>query len=145
MPPFLSRLLVVLCTATAIPSFADDGGLGVGTRAEAAKTEIVDPVVKGSLDKEMIRRVIRAHLGLVRACSITDAGTRTGKIDVNFVISKEGTVSAASVTKSTTNDASFDACVTDAVKTMVFPKPPGGGTVVVTYPFTFTTAPSAPR
>jgi outer membrane biosynthesis protein TonB len=54
-----------------------------------------------------------------------------------FVISRDGSVSGAQVKSSTLNDPALESCVGDVFMSMQFPKPKGGGIVIVSYPFVF--------
>jgi outer membrane biosynthesis protein TonB len=56
---------------------------------------------------------------------------------VRFTIAASGEVSEATVTEQTVKDERLAACVVGVVKTSKFPKPRGGGQVVVTWPFLF--------
>ena len=60
-----------------------------------------------------------------------------GKVAIKFVISPSGSVSTSSVAQSTANDTELETCVAGRVRTWTFPKPKGGGVVIVTYPFIF--------
>lgn len=93
---------------------------------------------RGSLDKELIRRVIRKHAGNLRRCfeiAPSHSAELDGRILVQFVIAGSGDVAKAVVDSSTMGDAEVERCIVATVKTMKFPKPAGGGVVVVTYPF----------
>ncbi len=98
------------------------------------------PEVVGALDRELIRRVIHANIGQIRYCYESQLGrapTLAGKVAIRFIITPTGTVSTASVAQSTVSHAELEACVAGRVRTWQFPKPRGGGVVVVTYPFLF--------
>lgn len=118
--------------------------LGLGHRD--GHVEAGAPVAKGSLPRELIQRVIRAHLGQVRSCyekSLLHQPTLAGKLVVRFVIDAEGAVTeAADVSTPAFPEPEVPDCITARVKTWRFPKPQGGGVVVVTYPFIF--EPAAP-
>ncbi len=97
-----------------------------------------DPaVVVGALDREIIRRVVRAHVDQVRACyerALLRTPGLEGKVSLAWVIGPSGRVRSARVSAGS-GDASLDGCVARHVRTWVFPAPKGGGDVVVTYPF----------
>lgn len=97
------------------------------------------PGVTGSMDNDQIRKVVQANRGQVRVC-IEEALARTpdfaAKLPVKFVISPEGKVASAEISADV-GDQPLRDCMIAAVKTWVFPKPKGGGAVVVTYPFMF--------
>ncbi|MCA9550639.1 MAG: AgmX/PglI C-terminal domain-containing protein, partial [Myxococcales bacterium] len=61
----------------------------------------------------------------------------SGKISVYFTIAPTGSVANASVRETTMNDANVESCVEKVMRSLQFPKPRGGGIVVVTYPFVF--------
>ncbi len=99
-----------------------------------------EPMVQGSLDKELIRKVIRSHVDQVRFCyesQLQRFPKLSGKTAIKFVITANGTVASSSVAQSTTDNSALDNCVATKVRTWLFPKPKGGGVVVVTYPFLF--------
>jgi TonB family protein len=116
-------------------------GGGVGIIGGKTVTEVVGigtEVTVIGLDKELIRKVIHQHRSEVRFCyelALTKNPQLRGKTSVKFVITGSGSVSSASIAAST--QAELDDCVSSRVRTWVFPKPPGGGTAVVTYPFVF--------
>ena len=100
------------------------------------------PRVKGSLDKEIIRRVVRQHRREVRYCyekQLVKNPDLSGKISVNFMIGSTGAVKSAVVKGSTMASDEVGSCVAKKVRRWKFPEPKGGGVVVVTYPFVFST------
>ncbi len=122
------------------------GGYGSGVGMIDGKKSVdigitsSDPVVMGSLDKELIRKVIHANRGQIRYCyesQLNRFPKLNGKVAVKFIISPTGSVSTSSVAQSTIGNAELEACVAGRVRTWMFPKPKGGGVVIVTYPFLF--------
>ena len=103
------------------------------------------PVPKrGSIDKELIRRVIRGHLNDVKLCyeqAMLRVPDLAGRIMVQFVITPTGDVNQADAQDSTMADQLVEDCITAAVKRWQFPKPDGGGIVIVSYPFVLKSAP----
>jgi len=98
------------------------------------------PIIRGSLDKEIIRRVIRKHKNEIKYCyekELTKKPDLHGKVKISFVIAPTGAVAKASASESTIGNPSVDACVVDKVLRFIFPKPEGGGIVEVAYPFVF--------
>ena len=67
----------------------------------------------------------------------TAEGLEQGKTAVKFLISGTGDVTASKVVESTVHSEQLERCVAGRVQLWKFPKPPGGGTVSVTYPFVF--------
>lgn len=122
------------------------GGYGSGVGVLGGKKDVdigitsSEPTVMGSLDKELIRKVIHANRGQIRYCyesQLNRFPKLEGKVAVKFVISASGSVATSSVAQSTVGNAELETCVAGRVKTWIFPKPKGGGVVVVTYPFIF--------
>ena len=94
--------------------------------------------VRGSLSKEVIRRIIRRHINEVRFCYEQELNARpdlSGRIAVKFIVSPTGTVQTAAVASSSMGNAKVEQCIAKAVGRWTFPAPDGGGIVVVTYPF----------
>ncbi|HNN96000.1 MAG TPA: AgmX/PglI C-terminal domain-containing protein [Pseudomonadota bacterium] len=113
------------------------GGLG-GRRATAPDVVPGTAEVRGSLDKEIIRRIIRRHLNEVKFCYerelVKNAGL-SGRVMIQFTIAGTGSVVASAVQSSTMNNPTVEMCIAQSVRRWEFPKPSGGGIVVVTYPF----------
>jgi TonB family protein len=119
-----------------------DYGRNVGRlgRRTARPPEILQGIasVRGTLDKEIVRRTVRRHLNEVRYCYEQALATHRdlqGRLVVQFTISPAGRVLAALLQSSTLGVASLDACVVGAVRRWEFPQPAGGGLVSVSYPF----------
>jgi hypothetical protein len=113
------------------------GGLG-GRRAHAPDVVPGTAQVRGSLDKEIIRRIIRRHLNEVKFCyekELMHKPDLYGRVMVQFTISGTGAVIASIVQNSTMNNPSVEQCIAGAVRRWEFPKPQGGGIVIVSYPF----------
>ncbi|MBN1209852.1 MAG: adventurous gliding motility protein GltG [Myxococcaceae bacterium] len=99
-----------------------------------------EPMVMGSLDKELIRQVIQRNRSQIRFCyesQLTKYPKLAGKVAIKFVINAEGKVVSSDVAQSTAGNAELERCVAGRVRTWQFPKPKGGGVVIVTYPFNF--------
>jgi len=118
------------------------GRLG-GRRSRAPDVVPGQAVVKGSLDKEIIRRVIRRHINEVKYCYEKELNTNPdlkGRISIQFTISGTGQVIASVVQSSDMKNPACEQCIAQAVRRWLFPKPEGGGIVIVTYPFLLTAA-----
>ncbi|MBX7078810.1 MAG: AgmX/PglI C-terminal domain-containing protein [Nannocystaceae bacterium] len=115
-------------------SGAGFGGRGTRVpRVRQAKAE-----VKGAIDKDIIRRIVRAHINEVRHCynqGLVKDPNLKGRVAIQFTIGPSGNVPVAVVQESSIKDTSVGQCIAKAVKRWTFPKPDGGGNVVVTYPF----------
>jgi TonB family protein len=119
-----------------------DGG-GLGDR-EAARPQIRPgaAAVNGSLSADVIRRVVRRHLGEVRFCyeqALNSQPDLRGTVSVRWIISPSGSVTTSTVSGSTLGSARVESCVASAVRRWTFPAPDGGGMVSVNYPFTLET------
>lgn len=121
-----------------------EGAAGLGKKADRdINISAGSPIIMGSLDKEIIRRVIKQHLAQIRYCYEKELVTSPGlfgKVATKFTISAGGTVQSASVAQSTLKNAEVERCITAKIRTWRFPKPKGGGIVIVKYPFIFKTA-----
>ncbi len=116
------------------------GGLG-GRRASAPRIRSGAAEVRGSLSREVIRRIVHRHINEVRFCyerALQRRPDLAGRISVRFIISATGAVQTAALGSSTLGDAEVENCIVQAVRRWTFPQPDGGGIVVVTYPFVFT-------
>jgi len=116
------------------------GGLG-GRRARAPDVIPGQANVRGSLDKEIIRRIIRRHINEVKYCYETELTKKpdlSGRVSVQFTIAATGQVIASVLQSSTMSNIRVENCVVQAVRRWEFPKPMGGGIVIVSYPFNFT-------
>jgi hypothetical protein len=114
------------------------GKVGRGGQSDLSMNEPAS--VQGGLDREVIRRVILSHRAQVRYCyekQLSVTPDLAGKVMVEFVIGGDGAVTSARPSDTTLSDPEVGRCIVEKVKTWTFPKPKGGGVVVVTYPFLF--------
>ena len=94
--------------------------------------------MRGSLDKEIIRRVIRRHINEVKYCyeqELVKTPELQGRIAVQFTIAATGQVVTSVMQSSSVGNRRVENCVVQAVRRWEFPKPQGGGIVIVSYPF----------
>jgi TonB family protein len=123
-------------------------GQGVGALAGHRKTrvpEILQSIgeVRGSLDREIIRRIIRRHINEVRFCYEKELAAHrdlSGRMVVQFNIAPTGQVLASVLQSSTVGNVRVESCTVQAVRRWEFPKPYGGGMTTVSYPFVFAPA-----
>jgi TonB family protein len=104
---------------------------------------IGDVSVRGTLDKEIIRRTIRRHINEIKFCyeeELTRRPNLSGRIMVQFAIAGTGQVISSVLQSSTIGNARVENCAVQAVKRWPFPQPRGGGLVMVSYPFVLTPA-----
>ena len=121
-----------------------DGGYGDGAAALGKKQErevVISQgtaVVRGSLDKELIRRVIKRHISQIRYCyerQLQVTPGLNGKVRIEWVITAQGRVRSTKVMESTMGNVQVERCMMRKIRTWLFPKPKGGGIVIVTYPW----------
>jgi len=97
-------------------------------------------VVMGSVDKELIRRVIQEHAAQIRYCYEQQLALNprlAGKVSIKWIINGDGSASSPQVEASATTleDAKVHACMMSRITSWQFPKPKGGGIAVITYPW----------
>jgi len=114
-------------------------GAGFGGRGKRVpRVRQGKATVQGSLDRDIIRRIIRAHINEVRHCynvGLNRDPALSGRLLINFTIDPQGKVPTAVVEETTLADARVGNCVAKAVRRWKFPKPSGGSPVHVKYPF----------
>jgi hypothetical protein len=97
----------------------------------APKAEVI-----GALDKDLIRRIVRAHIDEVRYCydeGLSHDPELSGSVIVQFVIGSEGKVTRS--TARSEMEGEVPECIAKAVGRWMFPRPADGEDVVVSYPF----------
>ncbi len=121
-----------------------EGGYGRGVGGFRGRAAGVPQVrsggaeVRGSLSKEVIRRVVRRHINEVKFCYEQQLNARpdlSGRVTTRFVISPTGSVQSAMIGSSSLRNEAVESCIVQAVRRWTFPAPDGGGVVVVNYPF----------
>jgi hypothetical protein len=113
------------------------GGLG-GRRGKVPQIRSGAAMVKGSLSKEVIRRIVHRHINEVKFCYERELASRpdlAGRVSIKFIIMGTGAVQMAAVAESTIGNPNVENCIAQAVRRWTFPQPEGGGIVIVTYPF----------
>ena len=109
-----------------------------GRKAGAPQIRIGNASATGDLDKNIIRRYIRRKLPRIRYCyekELIVKPSLTGTVVTQFQISPQGVVQGA--TAAGMGDKGVEDCVAEAIRSIQFPKPKGGGFVNVRYPFIF--------
>lgn len=112
----------------------------VRTAGESDKRILVRDraVVMGALDRSVIDAYIRRNLAKVLWCyenGLKKNPGIAGRVVINFVISANGDVVSSKVQKTTLGNAEIENCIAEHIKKIKFPKPKGGGIVIVNYPF----------
>lgn len=124
------------------------GSGSYGSRGLASKSgfdsSYLEPktVVLGSMDPELLRKILREYIPQFRHCYqqelITNSDKIKGVIDLNFTISAGGKVSKYNIR---VKDAQFSqkgvGCMGQVLSLIDFPKPKGGGVVDVRQPLNF--------
>ena len=122
------------------------GGKGYGKsagdlgerRARVPKVIPGRPIVQGSLDRAIIRRVVRQHRREIKYCyekELQKNKNLGGTVKIKFTISASGSVISSRVASSSLNNKKVERCMAGKVRRWVFPEPKGGGIVIVKYPF----------
>jgi Ca-activated chloride channel family protein len=120
-------------------------GRGAGFGGRGGRVPVVRQAratVKGSLDRVIIQRIVRAHLSEVRHCynkGLAIDASLAGRVLVEFTIGALGEVVVSTVASNELPEGkvgeSVGRCIATAVTRWTFPKTPGGGLVLVRYPF----------
>ena len=122
------------------------GGYGQGVGSLGRKTDrdvaitAGTAMVMGSIDKELIRKVIQEHAAQIRFCYEEQLAVNpklAGKVAIKWVIDADGNASNATVDSGSTtllNDKVHQ-CMMARIVSWQFPKPKGGGIAVITYPW----------
>ena len=90
--------------------------------------------------REEIRSVIFSHREEVRECfgeALMRKPSLEGMMVVKFVVTTDGSVVGSEIEQSTLQDTTLESCIVKRVSTWRFPRPVGGGLVLVHYPFFF--------
>jgi hypothetical protein len=117
--------------------------LGCGTSPSPTRGTS-GPPVRGSLDRKVIKDVIREHNREVRACyevELVKKPDLAGRVLSQFTISATGNVVAVVLRDSTLANPAIEECVRRRLLTWKFPEPHGGGNVDVVYAFNFFPSP----
>jgi TonB family protein len=99
--------------------------------------------VVGGLTQQVVGEYLGRHWSKFKYCYekglLRDANIY-GKVAVTFTIGADGRVEQAEILQASLEDNNVQQCVLRTVRHIRFPKPRGGGEVIVTYPFLFTTS-----
>jgi TonB family protein len=120
------------------------GSVKIGHRGKAkvrirkGRTRII-----GGLSQEVVGRYIKRYWAQFKFCyerELSKAPNLYGKITTTFTIAGNGRVTEAQTLQSTMHNNNVEQCLLRVIRRIRFPAPKGGGEVIVTYPFMFTTA-----
>ena len=113
------------------------GGLGGASTPEpGAKVSVVvgKPKVSGALDADIIRRVLKAHVGELASCYAPRLATNSklrGRVEFEFMITGQGKVGTGASAWTNMDDAKLSKCLVGKIEALKFPKPRGGGIATV--------------
>ncbi|MEM9460119.1 MAG: AgmX/PglI C-terminal domain-containing protein [Myxococcota bacterium] len=114
-------------------------GAGFGSRARSIpRVRQAKAKVDGAMDKDIVRRIVRAHINEIRYCynqGLVRDPRLAGRVTIQFTIGTSGKVPIAVATQSTLSDRNVADCMAKAVRRWKFPRPRDGAQVTVTYPF----------
>jgi len=113
-------------------------GTGSGTKESHLSFGNQSMSTGGGLTDEQIRRVVKAHEGALRACYEGEAQRNPnlkGGVTATWQIDPSGTVSTASISGTSLNNARVEGCIVRQVKTWRFPVSDRPSPVI--YPFRF--------
>ena len=123
-------------------------GESKGTEGLSTKTGVYtagipsETVVLGSMDPDVIRRILRDHIPFFRSCYQKELDRNTGRdisgtIRLDFTIGASGHVANAGVDGRSGLPSNVKRCAIGVLRGIKFPRPMGGGTVDVKQPFNF--------
>ena len=114
------------------------GGYAAGRAVGAPDVRLGAATVRGALDREIIRRIIRRHTNALKYCYEQELAKHPdlgGRVVVQFTIAANGSVIASVMQSSTVGNPRVESCIVQAVKRWEFPQPNGGGLVIVSHAF----------
>ncbi|MCA9542736.1 MAG: AgmX/PglI C-terminal domain-containing protein [Myxococcales bacterium] len=121
------------------------GGYGrgavLGRRTRAPRISNAVPQVMGSLDGHAVHRVLRKHANQFRYAyekQLRANPTFKGRWELVITIGPDGKVAAVQLADEAQAKTDFGKALLRIAKRLRFPKPAGGGKVVVRYPLVFT-------
>lgn len=132
-------------------------GNGFGAASVGAKTNrkikgtVVDlsppsgevGVKGGGLTRAEIAKVVQEHLSEIRYCyekGLLDDPALSGKITAKWTISPGGSVVESGIKSSSVQNSSVHRCLTSQIRSWGFPRPRDGSSVLVTFPFVFSSS-----
>lgn len=122
------------------PSPESRGFRWVGRRrGPGPSTDDLSVLMKGDMPLEIIGRIVRQNFGRLRMCY--EAGLKrdpnlSGRVAVEFVIDRDGSVTSAVDGGSDLPDQEVVRCIANAYRQLTFPAPPKGPVELI-YPFVF--------
>ena len=149
------RVTWPLKVSVARASGGGGGGIGIGTigtigrrgGSHGTRPRVIlgRPAVRGSLNGKVIQRIVSRHINELRYCyqkELQRTPALMGRMVFQFTISGTGHVVMAVIQSSTMKNKRIEVCTAKAVRRWRFPKPKGGGIVIVSHPVVFRTVKS---
>lgn len=122
------------------PGFGRSGALGARAhKPKAPSVRIGSTNVSGRLPAEVIQRIVRQNFGRFRLCyetGLRNNPSLQGRVEVRFIIGRDGAVSNVGNGASDLPDSAVVSCVVRAFYGLSFPRPEDG-IVKVGYPIMF--------
>lgn len=109
-------------------------------RASVPRVRQKKATVSAGLDKDIVRRIVRAHINEVRYCytqALVKNPKANGMLTLTWTINADGKVSKAKVKSNKIKARGLGECVRRAITRWKFPKPTTGEPMTVVYPFSF--------
>lgn len=116
------------------------GKVGLQDKKTTVKVDMLSPTVSDGYDREAVRRVIQAQINQIKWCyqkELQKNPNLAGKVVLSFLIVANGSVQAPKVVNNTMPVEEVGECIAQKAVRWLFPAPPNGGVVKVTYPFMF--------
>jgi hypothetical protein len=122
------------------------GNRGFGGKASSAALgalivpDFDDSEIVGGLTREQVNSVVKKNEGQLRFCyekALQSQPNLRGRMTSKWAIGPSGKVQFFKVTSSSLTSKEVETCVSNAIRAWQFPKPVGGVTVEVNYPFDF--------
>ena len=107
------------------------------------RVRLGQPVVSGAIEPSAIKRVIHRSVGKFRFCylrQLQQEPSLAGGVTVKFSVNSRGRVSLARAVSDTASpkELAVGRCFARILRRIRFPRPRGGASVSVSYPFTLT-------
>jgi hypothetical protein len=144
--PWLVGLAVATVACRTPPTNLEPAGPSDTERDEPELDDLADvaePTGESggpALTRDEIRMVVRAKLPQIRACfetGLAHASELGGRVLLRFSIGSDGKAHAIEVVEDELADPSVATCIVEAIPSWQFPRPRDGRSIVITYPFAF--------
>lgn len=113
------------------------GGVGGGGVVDAIEEETE---IGAGIDPAIIRDVVQKNMGRIRYCYERELAANPnlyGKVKLAWTITAAGGVVGQKIEQSTMKNSMVEGCMLRIVARWNFPRPDGGGDVIVAFPFFF--------